>query len=36
MTGMQWKANWQMKSEHCLTLRKPARMTTPDGEQHES
>jgi hypothetical protein len=23
MTGMQWKANWQMKSEHCLTMRKP-------------
>ncbi len=23
MTGMQWKANWQMKSEPCLTLRKP-------------
>ena len=24
MTGMQWKANWKMKSEPCLTLRKPA------------
>ena len=23
MTGMQWKANWQMKSEPCLTMRKP-------------
>ena len=24
MTGMQWKANWQMKGEPCLTMRKPA------------
>jgi hypothetical protein len=24
MTGMQWKANWKMKSEPCLTMRKPA------------
>jgi CelD/BcsL family acetyltransferase involved in cellulose biosynthesis len=24
MTGMQWKANWQMNSEPCLTMRKPA------------
>ena len=23
MTGMQWKANWKMKAEPCLTLRKP-------------
>ena len=23
MTGMQWKANWKMKSEPCLTMRKP-------------
>ncbi len=23
MTGMQWKANWKMKSEPCVTLRKP-------------
>ncbi len=23
MTGMQWKANWQMKSEPCVTMRKP-------------
>ena len=23
MTGMQWKANWQMKGEPCATLRKP-------------
>ena len=23
MTGMQWKANWQMQSEPCLTLRRP-------------
>jgi hypothetical protein len=23
MTGMQWKANWRMKSEPCRTLRKP-------------
>jgi hypothetical protein len=23
MTGMQWKANWQMQSEPCLTMRKP-------------
>jgi hypothetical protein len=24
MTGMQWKAQWQMKSEPCITMRKPA------------
>jgi len=23
MTGMQWKANWKMKSEPCITFRKP-------------
>ena len=23
MTGMQWKANWKMTGEPCLTLRKP-------------
>ncbi len=23
MTGMQWKANWKMKSEPCTTMRKP-------------
>ena len=23
MTGMQWKANWKMKSEPCFTMRKP-------------
>lgn len=23
MTGMQWKAQWQMKSEPCITMRKP-------------
>jgi hypothetical protein len=23
MTGMQWKAQWQMKSEPCITIRKP-------------
>ncbi|MGB5337025.1 MAG: GNAT family N-acetyltransferase [Woeseiaceae bacterium] len=23
MTGMQWKANWKMKGEPCITLRKP-------------
>lgn len=23
MTGMQWKANWKMKSEPCITLHKP-------------
>jgi len=23
MTGMQWKANWNMKSELCRTMRKP-------------
>lgn len=23
MTGMQWKANWKMKSETCFTMRKP-------------
>jgi hypothetical protein len=23
MTGMQWKANWRMKSEPCHTMRKP-------------
>jgi hypothetical protein len=25
MTGMQWKANWKMKGEPCLTMRKPAK-----------
>ena len=25
MTGMQWKADWKMKSEPCLTLPKAAR-----------
>lgn len=24
MTGMQWKANWKMKSETCHTMRKPS------------
>jgi hypothetical protein len=24
MTGMKWKADWKMKGEPCLTLRKPA------------
>jgi hypothetical protein len=24
MTGMQWKANWKMKGEPCLTFRKPS------------
>mgnify|MGYP000615069483 CR=1 FL=1 len=24
MTGMQWKADWKMKGEPCLSLRKPA------------
>jgi len=23
MTGMQWKANWKMKGEPCITMRKP-------------
>ena len=23
MTGMKWKADWKMKSEPCLTMRKP-------------
>jgi len=23
MTGMQWKANWKMKGELCVTMRKP-------------
>ena len=23
MTGMQWKADWKMKGEPCLTMRKP-------------
>ena len=23
MVGMQWKANWKMKSEACVTMRKP-------------
>ena len=23
MTGMQWKANWKMKGDPCLTMRKP-------------
>ena len=29
MTGMQWKANWKMKSEPCITLRKPAVEASP-------
>ena len=24
MTGMQWKADWKMKEDPCITLRKPA------------
>ena len=34
MTGMQWKADWRMKSEPCLTLRKPPPPwpTTPGVE----
>jgi hypothetical protein len=32
MTGMQWKANWQMKSEPCLTMRKPAGPWAASGE----
>ncbi len=37
MTGMQWKANWQMKGEPCVTMRKPPSpwrdgpLTSPDG-----
>ena len=32
MTGMQWKANWKMKGEPCVTLRKPpAPWPAPDG-----
>jgi hypothetical protein len=32
MTGMQWKANWKMKSEPCLTMRKPpAPWPAPPG-----
>jgi len=23
MTGMKWKADWRMKGEPCLTMRKP-------------
>jgi hypothetical protein len=30
MTGMQWKANWKMKGEPCITLRKPPA-PWPDG-----
>jgi len=29
MTGMQWKANWKMKSEPCVTLRKPPVLVEP-------
>ena len=29
MTGMKWKADWKMKSESCLTMRKPPA-TWPD------
>ena len=32
MTGMQWKANWQMKSEPCLTMRKPQGPWAKPGE----
>lgn len=32
MTGMQWKANWQMNSEPCVTMRKPrAPWSTTSG-----
>lgn len=32
MTGMQWKANWKMKGEPCVTLRKPpAPWPAPPG-----
>jgi hypothetical protein len=32
MTGMQWKANWKMKGEPSLTMRKPpAPWPEPDG-----
>ena len=32
MTGMQWKANWKMKSEPCRTMRKPpAPWEAPPG-----
>ena len=31
MTGMQWKANWKMRSEPCLTMRKPAGPWSPVG-----
>ncbi|MDX1507140.1 MAG: GNAT family N-acetyltransferase [Woeseiaceae bacterium] len=31
MTGMQWKANWKMKSEPCATFRKtPKQPVSPD------
>ena len=28
MTGMQWKANWKMKGEPCVTMRKPPAPAT--------
>ena len=32
MTGMQWKANWKMKGEPCVTMRKPpAPWPAPPG-----
>jgi hypothetical protein len=32
MTGMQWKANWKMKGEPCVTMRKPpAPWHDPEG-----
>ncbi|MDZ7643299.1 MAG: GNAT family N-acetyltransferase [Woeseiaceae bacterium] len=34
MTGMQWKANWKMKSETCTTFRKPPA-PWPDIEARE-
>ena len=34
MTGMQWKANWRMKSEPCHTMRKPPG-PWPEAQQKE-
>jgi hypothetical protein len=33
MTGMQWKANWKMKGEPCLTMRKPP-LPWPQKDHH--
>ena len=35
MTGMKWKADWKMKGEPCITLRKPPA-PWPDSERSQA